>query len=265
MDKNYIQNCLNILREKEEKAKIELVRKYPYTENVVEETWMEIMYHPGSYISSYGRSAHTERDGTITITTHNQKRNRSNIVLSRKGKGYSINVLVAKHFRAVGKGDKVIHINGDKEDNRIDNLMFCTKSESSRHHHTTRLDTDFVPIIQFGLNGDLIRYWDNGGIAAKELNLRRGDILTCCEGETMTDSNFIWTFNNNKVDRGCKIFLADRLKAIEPFIITIEGKKYATIRQASLSTGISELDIMKNCLEGKFKHASAREGKLWIS
>lgn len=52
-------------------------------------------------------------------------------------KHFTVHKLVARHFiPGYEEGLVVNHINGDKTDNRVENLEWVTQSENIRHYHT---------------------------------------------------------------------------------------------------------------------------------
>ena len=55
-----------------------------------------------------------------------------------------------------------------------------------------------IPILQYDLNGVLIKEWDGIIIAAKELNLDNTNIGYCLKGKRKSVGNFIWKYKYNK-------------------------------------------------------------------
>jgi group I intron endonuclease len=50
------------------------------------------------------------------------------------------------------------------------------------------------PVIQYTLNGEVVRYWDNAKDAARELGLSYGGIRQCCQLRIKKSGNFVWRF-----------------------------------------------------------------------
>ena len=62
------------------------------------------------------------------------------VTIYKNGIGYtkSVHRIVAKAFLQKVKGKEYInHINGDKMDNRLENLEWCTPHENTEHYHKT--------------------------------------------------------------------------------------------------------------------------------
>ena len=67
-------------------------------------------------------------------------------ILSKK---YQLHILVAKVFIPNPEKKQVNHIYGNKLNDKLTNLEWCTCSENSQHAHDTGLTTTQKPIIQY--------------------------------------------------------------------------------------------------------------------
>lgn len=94
------------------------------------EKWKTISYEDAYEVSNEGRvrnksskhikSLRFDRYGYVRVT------------LYPSGNTYTIHRLVAKAFLE-GEGEQVNHINGDKTDNSVGNLEWCSASHNARH------------------------------------------------------------------------------------------------------------------------------------
>lgn len=103
-------------------------------------------------------------DGYLSVTLHNRSKNRR----------FLVHRLVAKAFVPNPDGKpQVNHIDGDKANNRADNLEWCTREENMRHAYYTlkRLSTAFksVKVICVETN----EVFDSIAIAARANRLDR--------------------------------------------------------------------------------------------
>lgn len=123
-------------------------------------------------------------------------------------KYYSVHRLVLRAFSPHSNENllQVNHINGVRNDNRYENLEWCTASENSKHSYRElkRKPTRFwkgiygakhpnsIPIVQKDLKGNIIARFDSSATAARQLNLNEDNISRASRKERKTAYNFIW-------------------------------------------------------------------------
>ena len=157
-----------------------------------EENWKEIRNYKGYYVSNLGRVKHNNkilkpiksRNGYLHIFLYS----------NNSKKQFLIHRLVANEFiNKVSDMNEVNHIDGNKENNRIDNLEWCTH-ESNVHHffnNNKRNDTKPKKVMQFDLQGNLLQIYSSIRNASKCTNITPHNIIYCCKGKKKTASNFI--------------------------------------------------------------------------
>lgn len=107
------------------------------------------------------------------------------------------------------------HINGDKLDNRVENIEWCTSSENIRHSWDMGLreksrevskitiykahEANKRKIIQYSLDGELINIFNCVTDAYKHLgkNKTNGNIASCCKGKSKTAYGYKWAYVNS--------------------------------------------------------------------
>lgn len=150
----------------------------------MKEIWKDIFGFNGKYqISNFGRvkssfkeeyKQQTRPDGYKVVTIRDGSYSRT----------VSVHRLVALHFIPnPGLLGEVNHIDGNKENNRVDNLEWCTRAENSNHAvrlglfhpHNTRA------VIGTDKNGKEVRF-DSAAEAGKKLSINPGSINSVCTG-----------------------------------------------------------------------------------
>jgi group I intron endonuclease len=75
------------------------------------------------------------------------------------------------------------------------NMGKSNKGKKRDDHFKTNIRlNNSKPIIQFDLNGNIIKEWDCGYDAARFLNKRNSAISECCNGKRKSAYGFIWRF-----------------------------------------------------------------------
>jgi predicted Zn-dependent protease len=57
--------------------------------------------------------------------------------------------------------------------------------------------TNIKSVLQYDLNMNLIKEWNDITQASKELNIYNSNISMCCKGKLKTTGGYIWKYKNN--------------------------------------------------------------------
>lgn len=121
------------------------------------EEWRDIKGYEGLYlVSNLGRVYGIKRKNILHPGL--TEKGYLSVGLSKDGKGTSKKVhrLVAKAFLGESKLE-VNHKDGDKTNNRVDNLEYCTRSQNIRHAIKEGLLQSRKPVAMIDNNGNIIK------------------------------------------------------------------------------------------------------------
>lgn len=163
----------------------------------MKEIWKDIPDYDGYQISNLGRLKSLKRN---IIMKCNKRGDYNSIGLYNKDgyKRFNIHRLVAQVF--IPNPDNlpcVNHIDGNKLNNCVDNLEWCTHSENSKHAYNNNLlkyETLFKSkkLNQYDLNGNFIKTWNS----QKEARKVYGKIHAseCHNGTLKSSKGYIWRY-----------------------------------------------------------------------
>ena len=183
----------------------------------MKEIWKDIKGYEGLYqVSNLGRIKSLKRyrknnkSGYVQeekIIKTNKTKKYEQVRLSKDGKAktYTIHRIVAKAFldKIAGK-EYVNHKDGNKHNNSIDNLEWCTSSENQQHALATGLrnkNAKSIKIVQKDLKNRRIKIWESLMEASRQTNISEGSISLCInkkELHIMCNSFFMRLFFYSK-------------------------------------------------------------------
>jgi hypothetical protein len=151
-------------------------------------------------------------------------------------KYFALDRLVLLNFMANMRNLIIDHIDGDRTNNRLDNLREVPVSESQRHKQFSKLRAN--EIAQYELDGTFIRNWSSMTEISNSLGFGTSAISKCCSGGRPSAYGFIWknlnyvadvsdfvdikmdndkTYSNYKIDRTGAV-LGKYNKKIKPIV-----------------------------------------------
>lgn len=178
------------------------------------EVWKDIPEFEGYYkVSNLGRVKRIARttirsNGKSDSVVYNveerikkiqkQTKGYSHVVLYKNGKYKTrrLNRLVALAFIPNPENKpEVNHIDGNKENNRADNLEWVTSKENHKHAADHNLLKYYMRrVAKVDKNGNIVAYYNSIKDAAIENNISKGNICTACRGQRKYAGGFIWRY-----------------------------------------------------------------------
>lgn len=144
---------------------------------------------------------HFDKDKYLIITLNNKKK-----------KTFKVHRLVAEHFIPNLQNKPCVnHIDGNKQNNNVNNLEWVTPSENMLHAYKKglikisqkRIDRMYElvekkkkRVKQYDLNGNFIQEWENIREAGRQLKINQSHIVKCCKKKVKQTGGFKWEYLN---------------------------------------------------------------------
>lgn len=130
----------------------------------------------------------------------NNKEGYPTVVLSKnhKTKTISVHRLVAENFLTV-----INHIDGNRENNNVDNLEFCDQRHNVKEAFRLGLakgkkgkeNYKSKEVSQYDLNGNFVKKWDCTMDIKRALGYNDSTISKCCTGKYTQAYGYVWRYN----------------------------------------------------------------------
>ena len=174
------------------------------------EIWKPIKINSNYLVSNTGkikslnyRNSKKEKE----LVCYGIQYNTIKISVEDKMKDVYVHKLVAQAFIPNPNNYPCInHINGDKRDNRVENLEWCTYQHNTKEafklglskNRTGRGNGRSKAVQQLDSNGKIVAEWESMRLAEIKLKIRH--IADCCTGKRKTAGGFIWKYKCARED-----------------------------------------------------------------
>lgn len=182
--------------------------KFPNKILQVPEGFVPIEDFPGYWVSNQGQIYSSSSKSLMKFGGNKDyvSSNISKTVDGRRVRGGKVHVYVARAFVKndnPGVDTCVNHKNGDKWDNRAENLNWCTPSDNLRHAFETGLKKrNCKAVTQYEVTGTVVRSYESAKEAARCNGILAGAVEDVCNGRykytsTPSGQRFAWKWVDN--------------------------------------------------------------------
>ena len=184
----------------------------------MKEIWRTIEDYPDYQISNMGRvkSLKWGKEKILNLSLNYKGYYQVGLRKDGKRKLYKIHRLIAQAFIPNPENKPQIdHINTIKTDNRVENLRWVTNKENCNNLLTKEnyskcrignLSPSAKSILQFSLNGELVKKWDCMKDVERELGFYHQSISSCCLGKLKTANGYKWGYADDYEKIPFKVF-----------------------------------------------------------
>lgn len=122
-----------------------------------------------------------------------------------KKRSVLIHRIIAEAFCAkTGEGLEVNHINGEKNDNRADNLEWVSHNENLKHAYESGAREDDVSakrVVAENMETGEVKIFNSIYSAARQLGISQGNICMCCKGRRLYAGGYYWKYQGGNNDQ----------------------------------------------------------------
>lgn len=168
--------------------------------NKKQEQWIIINDFPNYAVSNTGLIKRIETNKLIKLQFNKPHRYlQCNIYNGKIVKTFKIHKLVAENFLIKPIGAECInHIDGNKENNNVLNLEWCTNSHNLQHAYNNKLKKKYqFAIYQISLDGQkIVNEFESSLDAERKTGINASNIRKACNGEFLTMNSFQWRYKD---------------------------------------------------------------------
>lgn len=166
--------------------------------------WKKIIINGEETQYSVSNEGQVRNDNTnyLLSLTLSQGYRHVGLTINQKPKNCRVHRLVAEAFIPNPENKPYVnHIDGNRQNNNVNNLEWVTPQENIAHAHQTGLvkKTKGRPVIQYSLNGEEMITFVSAAEAERQLNILQSKITLCCQRKRLTSGDYQWRYADDPV------------------------------------------------------------------
>jgi len=180
------------------------------------EVWSDVVGYEGRYqVSNFGRVMSLKRyktgGGILRQSLSNAGYLKVGLYKESTHKNHNVHRLVALAFIPKDGCEFVNHIDGNKVNNKVENLEWCSRSDNQKHAFRMGLQKVNLiaareaawkktrkSILQYTIGHDFIKEYVSVSEAAKETGIKRTAISQCLIGNSSQSGGFLWEYKSKE-------------------------------------------------------------------
>lgn len=140
---------------------------------MLDEVWKDVPEYEGLYkVSNMGRVYGIKRNNILSPAPNEKGYMYVVLCKNNKMKSFRVHRLVAKTFLGDFKGMEINHIDGNKKNNELSNLEYCTHKENMSHAILHGLENKCKAVFMLDDDGNILKKFNSVQEAEKETNAK---------------------------------------------------------------------------------------------
>ena len=161
--------------------------------------WKKVYFEGKETDYSVSNDGLVRKDTTNYILSQTSQQDYKHVTLNINGKQKRMRVhrLVAEAYIDNPENKPYVnHIDGNRGNNKVENLEWVTPSENTRHAIETGLFRSGVAreVIQYDLKGNEMMHYESASEAARQTGGSQAHITQCCKKQRETDNDYQWRY-----------------------------------------------------------------------
>lgn len=215
-----------------------------------EEEWKIIPDYPDYAVSNTGKVA-TLKTGRLRKFSDHKGYKQCMVRKDKKAYNRFVHRLVANAFLPQPEEGQVIdHINGIRDDNRVENLRWCSQNENLhfdlalQHREHLRKQCS-----QYTLDGTYIATYESAFEAEKVTGIKSGSIDNCCKGKKLSCGGYQWKYGDSTDNINPIRDSKRKVKVAQYDENNNLIKIYSSCREAARENNLSH-QVINQCING---------------